>query len=46
MLYDEYVEFDVRLTEKLREDEEYNKKYIEYLKKLEDYSYNVQEVEI
>ena len=46
MKYDEYLEFDVRLLEKFKDDEEYMKRYQEYLKKLEDHEYNSQEVEI
>jgi len=46
MKYNEYVEFDVRLVGKFDGDVEYAKKYQEYLKNLEDHTYNIQEVEI
>jgi len=46
MKYDEYLEFDVRLIEKFKDDEEFMKKYKEYLKGIEDYEYNSQEIEI
>ena len=46
MKYEENLEFDVRLLDNFKDDEEYMKKYQEYLKALEDHSYNIQEVEI
>ena len=46
MIYEENLEFDVRLLDKYKDDPEYMKRYQEYLKNLEDHSYNVQEVEI
>ena len=46
MIYEENLKFDVRLLDTFKDDEEYMKKYQEYLNSLEDHSYNLQEVEI
>jgi hypothetical protein len=46
MIYDEYLEFDIRIVGDFKNDKEYVKSYEEYLGNLKDHSYNVQEVEI